>query len=253
MYPKVPVVIEKHRDHQRVRWQRSLFLTFTSRTAGPAATGWLLDFLSGPARTADAVYILGDLFEYWIGDDALSVTAGQVAQATSALNAAGVPCYFMHGNRDFLLGEAYAAQAGLELLPDAALVDLYGTPTLLLHGDTLCTDDTEYQLFRQQSRNPQWQARILALSAEERLQLARSARDASIKHTGSISMDIMDVNETAVLDAFRDYGVKRMIHGHTHRPAVHKYSLEDGSEAERIVLSDWHTAGRKHKDHQRVR
>ncbi len=208
-----------------------------------ATTGWLLDFLSGPARTADALYILGDLFEYWIGDDALTVTARQVAKATSALNAAGVPCYFMHGNRDFLLGEAYAAQAGLELLPDALLVDLYGTPTLLLHGDTLCTDDTEYQLFRQQSRNPKWQAHILALSAEERLQLARSARDASIAHTGSISMDIMDVNENAVRDAFNEYRVKRMIHGHTHRPAVHKHRLEDGSEAERIVLSDWYTAG----------
>ena len=209
----------------------------------PTVTGWLLDFLSGPARTADAVYILGDLFEYWIGDDALSVTARQVAQATSALNASGVPCYFMHGNRDFLLGEAYATQASLELLPDALLVDLYGTPTLLLHGDTLCTDDTEYQLFRQQSRNPKWQAHILALSAEERLQLARSARDASIAHTGSISMDIMDVNETAVRDAFKEYRVKRMIHGHTHRPSVHKHRLEDGSEAERIVLSDWYTAG----------
>ncbi|MEE8496814.1 MAG: UDP-2,3-diacylglucosamine diphosphatase [Xanthomonadales bacterium] len=208
-----------------------------------AATGWLLDFLSGPARTADAVYILGDLFEYWIGDDVLSVTAGQVAQATSALNAAGVPCYFMHGNRDFLLGEAYATQAGLELLPDALLVDLYGTPTLLLHGDTLCTDDTEYQLFRQQSRNPQWQARMLARSAEDRLRLARNARDASIAHTGSISMDIMDVNETAVLDAFHEYQAERMIHGHTHRPAVHKHALENGSEAERIVLSDWCTAG----------
>ncbi len=209
----------------------------------PAATGWLLNFLSGPARTADAVYILGDLFEYWIGDDALTVTARRVAQATSALNAAGVPCYFMHGNRDFLLGENYATQASLELLPDVLLVDLYGTPTLLLHGDTLCTDDTEYQHFRQQSRNPKWQAHILALSAEERLQLARSARDASIAHTGSISMDIMDVNETAVCDAFEEYRVKRMIHGHTHRPSVHKHTLEDGSEAERIVLSDWYTAG----------
>jgi UDP-2,3-diacylglucosamine hydrolase len=209
----------------------------------PAVAGWLLDFLSGPARTADAVYILGDLFEYWIGDDALSATARQVAQAGSALKAAGVPCYFMHGNRDFLLGEAYAARAGLELLPDVLLVKLYGTPTLLLHGDTLCTDDTEYQLFRQQSRKPEWQARILALSVEERLQLARSARDASISHTGSISADIMDVNETAVRDAFHEYRVKRMIHGHTHRPAVHKHALEDGGEAERIVLSDWYTAG----------
>ncbi len=189
------------------------------------------------------MYILGDLFEYWIGDDALSDTARQVAQGISALNATGVPCYFMHGNRDFLLGQAYATQAGLELLPDALLIDLYGTPTLLLHGDTLCIDDTEYQLFRQQSRNPQWQARILALSVEERLQLARRTRDASIAHTGKVSMGIMDVNETAVRNAFREYKAKRMIHGHTHRPAVHKYALDDGSEVERIVLSDWHSAG----------
>jgi len=208
-----------------------------------AATGWLLDFLSGPARAADAVYILGDLFDYWIGDDALSVTAREVAQATSALNAAGVPCYFMHGNRDFLLGQVYATQAGMELLPDALLIDLYGTPTLLLHGDTLCTDDTEYQLFRQQSRSPQWRARILALPAEERLKLAREARDASIKHTGSLSLDIMDVNEKTVHDVFHEYKAQRIIHGHTHRPAVHKHRLEDGSEAERIVLSDWYTAG----------
>jgi UDP-2,3-diacylglucosamine hydrolase len=209
----------------------------------PAATGWLLNFLSGPARTADAVYILGDLFEYWIGDDALSATAQKVAEATSALSASGVPCYFMHGNRDFLLGEAYAAQASLELLPDPLHVNLYGTPTLLLHGDTLCTDDTQYQLFRQQSRNPEWQAQVLSLSAEERLQLAQSARDASSAHTASVSMDIMDVNEKAVLDAFQVHSVQRMIHGHTHRPAVHQHRLENGSVAERIVLSDWYQSG----------
>lgn len=208
----------------------------------PAVTGWLLDFLSGPARTAKAVYILGDLFEHWIGDDALSVTAVQVAQAIAALGATGVSCYFLRGNRDFLLGETYAAQAGLNLLPDALVIDLYGTPTLLLHGDSLCTDDTEYQRFRQQSRNQRWQARILALPVEERQQLARSARDASREHTGSTAMEIMDVNESAVRDAFQEHGVRRMIHGHTHRPARHKHHLKDNSEAERIVLADWHTA-----------
>ena len=209
----------------------------------PETTGWLMEFLSGPARSADAVYILGDLFEYWIGDDALSATARQVADATSDLSAAGVPCYFMPGNRDFLLGDAYAAQAGLKLLPDPSLVNLYGTPTLLLHGDALCTDDTEYQLFRQQSRRPEWQARILALSVQERIQLAQSAREASSAHTSSVSMDIMDVNETAVLNAFQEYSAPRMIHGHTHRPAVHKHRLEDGSEVERFVLSDWYQSG----------
>ncbi len=208
-----------------------------------AATGWLLGLLSGPARTADAVYILGDLFEYWIGDDAFSETARRVAQATSSLVTAGVPCYFLRGNRDFLLGEAYATQAGFTLLPDLLSVDLYGTPTLLLHGDSLCTDDTAYQAFRQQSRRPEWQAHILALPVEERLQLAQNARDTSATHTGSVSAEIMDVNESAVREAFRRHGAKRMIHGHTHRPATHRYVMEDGSLVERIVLADWYTAG----------
>ena len=205
-------------------------------------TEWLLAFLAGPARKAEAVYILGDLFEFWIGDDALSATAKQVAKATAALHAAGVPCYFMHGNRDFLLGERYASIAGMNLLPESHVVDLYGTPTLLLHGDTLCTDDMQYQAFRQQSRDPAWQAAILAMSIEERLQMAQSARDASIEHTGSTSMDIMDVNAQAVSDAFRKHNVPRMIHGHTHRPAFHLVDLGDTS-AERIVLADWHEAG----------
>ena len=205
-------------------------------------TEWLLAFLAGPARKAEAVYILGDLFEFWIGDDALSATAQQVAKATAALHAAGVPCYFMHGNRDFLLGERYASLAGMTLLPENYVVDLYGAPTLLLHGDTLCTDDRQYQAFRQQTRDPAWQVAILAMSIEERLQMAQSARDASIEHTGSTSMEIMDVNAQAVSDAFRKHKVSRMIHGHTHRPAFHLVDLGD-TTAERIVLADWHEAG----------
>ena len=208
----------------------------------PDRTQWLLAFLSGPARKAGAVYILGDLFEYWIGDDALSATAQQVAKATAELSASGVPCYFIHGNRDFLLGEEYASGAGMNLLPECHVVDLYGTPTLLLHGDTLCTDDVEYQAFRQQTRDPAWQAAVLAMSIEERLQMAQSARDASIEHTGAASMDIMDVNAEAVSEAFRKHQVTRMIHGHTHRPAFHRVDLGD-STAERIVLADWHHAG----------
>jgi UDP-2,3-diacylglucosamine hydrolase len=208
----------------------------------PERTESLLALLSGPAQNAEAVYILGDLFEFWIGDDALSTTAQQVAKATAALRAPGVPCYFMHGNRDFLLGVSYASIAGMNLLPENHLIDLYGTTTLVLHGDTLCTDDAEYQAFRQQTRDPAWQAAILAMSIEERLQMARSARDASIKHTGSASMDIMDVNSEAVSDAFRKHKVSRMIHGHTHRPAVHLVDLGD-STAERIVLADWYAAG----------
>jgi len=208
----------------------------------PERTDWLQAFLSGPARTAEAVYILGDLFEFWIGDDALSETAGLVCRGTSSLYDLGVPCYFMHGNRDFLVGDQYAAVAKLELLPEACVIDLYGTPTLLLHGDTLCTDDLEYQAFRRQARNPEWQAAMLALSVSERLKLAQDARTASELHTGSTSMEIMDVNADAVSEAFRAHNVSRMIHGHTHRPAHHSVDL-DGATAERIVLADWYEAG----------
>ena len=207
-----------------------------------ARTGWFLSFLDGPAQRAEAVYILGDLFEFWIGDDALSECARQVAIKTSALNESGIPCYFIHGNRDFLLGESYAGAAGMQLLPETRVVDLYGTSTLLLHGDSLCTDDSEYQVFRQQVRNPAWQAGVLALPIEDRLQLARSARDASLAHTGSTSMEIMDVNASAVAEAFRQHGVSRMIHGHTHRQAVHTFDL-DGNTVERIVLADWYSEG----------
>ncbi len=209
----------------------------------PATAAWLQDFLSGPARTAGALYILGDLFEFWIGDDALSTTAQNLAQTTSALSASGVPVYFMHGNRDFLLGERYARIAGFQLLPESIVVDLHGTETLLLHGDALCTDDVEYQAFRQQARNPDWQAGVLAMSIEERLEMARTARDASMKHTSVAAMEIMDVNDEAVASAFREHRVSRMIHGHTHRPAFHRIDLGDGEKAERIVLADWYQSG----------
>jgi UDP-2,3-diacylglucosamine hydrolase len=202
-----------------------------------------MDFLTGPATGARELYILGDLFEAWIGDDAVSKTARRVADAIKVLVSSGTTCHFMHGNRDFLLGEDYASQAGLTLLPETTVVDLYGTPTLLLHGDTLCTDDVEYQAFRQQSRNPAWQAGILSLSIEERIKLARNARDASKAHTGSTAMSIMDVNEGAVIKAFSEHGVHRMIHGHTHRPAIHQHRLDTGHDGERIVLADWYTEG----------
>jgi UDP-2,3-diacylglucosamine hydrolase len=209
----------------------------------PEALDWLRSFLSGPARQSEAVYILGDLFEFWIGDDAPPPTARRMARATAELVESGVPCHFLHGNRDFLLGEDYAAAARMRLLPERLVVPLYGTPTLLLHGDTLCIDDVEYQAFRRQSRDPAWQAAVLQLPVEERLRMAREARDASARHTGSTAMDIMDVNEDAVREAFLEHGVNRMIHGHTHRPAVHHYDLGGGIDAERIVLADWYRAG----------
>jgi UDP-2,3-diacylglucosamine hydrolase len=209
----------------------------------PQALQWLYGFLRGPARRAEAVYILGDLFEYWIGDDAAPPTALELARHTRDLDAAGVPCHFIHGNRDFLLGTAFAAEARLRLLPEACVVDLCGTSTLLLHGDSLCTDDVEYQAFRRQSRDAAWQAAVLGLPVERRLHMAGAARDASLKHTGSTAMEIMDVNETAVRETFRQHGVRRMIHGHTHRPAVHRHDLGHGVEGERIVLADWYRGG----------
>lgn len=210
--------------------------------SAPARSEWLRAFLAGPAAGADSVYILGDLFEFWIGDDALSPTAQQVAKALGALSTSGVNCYFIHGNRDFLLGKNYATLSGMELLPEEQVIDLQGTPTLLLHGDSLCTDDVEYQALRRQVRDPAWQAGALAMSVEERLKMATTARDASKQHTRSASMEIMDVNPDAVADAFRRHGVSRMIHGHTHRPAQHRVELEAGP-AERIVLADWYDHG----------
>jgi len=209
----------------------------------PEITQWLLEFLAGPAREAGALYILGDLFEYWIGDDAVSPLATEVAARTAQLSASGVPCFFIHGNRDFLLGRAYAEQAGLCLLPEEVVVDLHGQPTLLLHGDTLCTDDVEYQAFRRQARDPAWQAAMLAQPVENRLRLAQQARAASRQHTGSMTTDIMDVNPGTVVDAFERHRVARMIHGHTHRPAFHDHLLGDGSPARRIVLADWDRKG----------
>lgn len=224
--------------------RKTLFLSdLHLEDARPGALEWLLGFLSGPARSAEAVYILGDLFEFWIGDDAISETARTVARATRRLSEGGVPVGFIHGNRDFLLGANYAARAGLDLLPETRRVDLYGTPTLLLHGDTLCTDDVEYQAIRAQTRDPEWQRRVLAMSVEERLALARSARDASMAHTGSAAPAIMDVNDAAVRAAFAASGARLMIHGHTHRPATHEIRLENGETVRRIVLADWYDRG----------
>ena len=211
--------------------------------ARPEATEILRQFLQGPATDAQAIYILGDLFEFWIGDDVLTETARVVAAELSVLRQRGVRLYFVHGNRDFLLGPDYASLSGMELLPTASVVDLHGTPSLLLHGDTLCTDDHEYQAFRLKVRDPSFQKMFLGLPPAQRLAMAQSARDASKAHTGSATMEIMDVNPRAVEQAFTDHGVMRMIHGHTHRPAVHQHALAGGSTGTRVVLADWYKGG----------
>jgi UDP-2,3-diacylglucosamine hydrolase len=211
--------------------------------ARPAITELFEDFLaSEEVRSADALYILGDLVEAWIGDDDDAELPQRIADATRAMRDAGVPVYFMVGNRDFLLGETYAARAGMILLDDGTVHDIHGHATLLMHGDVLCTDDVAYQAVRQQVRNPQWQAQILSMPLDARRAFATKAREDSRKHTGSIMESIMDVNADAVASSMRKAGVTRLIHGHTHRPAVHTFHM-DGKTAERIVLGDWYEHG----------
>jgi UDP-2,3-diacylglucosamine hydrolase len=199
--------------------------------------------VSGPARKAEALYVLGDLFEYWAGDDDLDDPLNaSVAAAFSALSFAGTKIYFMHGNRDPLVGREFAQRAGATLLEDPTSVELYGTPTLLMHGDTLCTDDVEYQKFRAYVRDPQTQMRFLALPlAARRAELEKlRARSESAKQTKTA--EIMDVNMGAVEQALRKAGYPRLIHGHTHRPARHVHVV-DGHDCERWVLGDWYENG----------
>jgi UDP-2,3-diacylglucosamine hydrolase len=207
--------------------------------ARPNITAEFIRFLEIDARDAKALYILGDLFESWIGDDDDSTLATMVANALTALRKTGVPIYFMHGNRDFLLGKDYADRAGLTLLQDPTVIDLDGEPTLLMHGDTMCIDDVAYQKFRQLVRNLTWQTDFLSKPLTERRAFAAMARAESTKYTGSATSEIMDVNQGAVEASMRTAGVRRLIHGHTHRPATHSLTI-DGQSAERIVLGDWY-------------
>lgn len=205
------------------------------------------DFLAGQARAADALYILGDLFEAWIGDDDPSDTGRFVAAKLRALSDSGVPVHFMHGNRDFLVGHAYAERAGMTLLPDPSVVVLHGRPVLLMHGDTLCTDDVAYQQFRAQSRDPQWQAGFLAQPLAARQAFAGQARAASRAHQAGLreagAMDaITDVAPATVEATLRTFGIDTLVHGHTHRPAVHALDV-DGRACTRTVLGDWHEQG----------
>jgi UDP-2,3-diacylglucosamine hydrolase len=208
----------------------------------PAITALFLDYVANQGGRADALYILGDLFEAWIGDDDDSELNRAVCSALADCAAAGTPVYVMHGNRDFLLGERFARQARCTLLEDPARIDLYGTPTLLMHGDLLCTDDVEYQAFRVQARSAEWQAELLAKPLAERRAIAIEMRRVSREQTGGKPEAIMDVNADAVIGRMRELGTTRLIHGHTHRPAVHDLAI-DGQPAQRLVLGDWYEQG----------
>ena len=201
-----------------------------------------VDFIRSSAAQAAALYILGDLFEAWTGDDSADDTAVAIAGALATLHESGVPAYFIHGNRDFLLGDAFARHARLTVLPDASLVDIEGTPTLLMHGDALCTGDARYQEFRSEVRAPVWQRRFLARPPDDRREFAGAARAESRRYGAQLDAALADVAPDAVAAAMRRAGVTRLIHGHTHRPAIHRFTL-DGQPAERIVLGDWYTQG----------
>ena len=215
--------------------------------ARPQITALFLQFLREEAVHADALYILGDLFEAWVGDDVEGEPAAAVRAALKAVSAAGVPVYFLRGNRDFLAGARFAADTGATLLPDPAVVVLYGEPTLLMHGDLLCTGDTAYQAFRAQVRAPAWQAQFLAQPLAAREAFAAKARAASKEHQKDVgsggAMDaITDVDADAVAQTLARYGVRRLIHGHTHRPAMHALDA-GGRHARGIVLGDWYEQG----------
>jgi UDP-2,3-diacylglucosamine hydrolase len=201
-------------------------------------TALFLEFLKEGVGSAQALYVLGDLFEAWVGDDDLSPFNQGIIAGLRALADRGVAVFAMHGNRDFLLGSGFERMTGCRLLPDPAMITLSGTPTLLMHGDTLCTDDIEYHRFRVQVRDPEAQRRFSALPLEERQRIARHYREQSRLCTGGKPEEIMDVNRQAVLDVVREYGVTQLIHGHTHRPGVHCFPL-DGRLVRRIVLGDW--------------
>lgn len=208
----------------------------------PDTIGLFIDFLAGDAVKAESLYILGDLFEAWLGDDVLLPGYDAVIEAIKALGEKGVPVYVMHGNRDFLLGERFEQLSGATLIDDPCVIDLYGTPTLLMHGDLLCSDDLPYQAMRRQLRDPQWIAAFLNKSPQERIEFAQELRERSQKETGEKEEAIMDVNDETVIRYMRQYDVSQLIHGHTHRPATHRLDME-GSPAFRYVLSDWNGRG----------
>lgn len=215
----------------------------------PEVTELFGRFLREEARRADALYILGDLFEAWVGDDDTSEVGAYTAAHLRQVANTGVPVYFIRGNRDFLVGNEYAQRAGFRILPDPAVAVLYGKPTLLMHGDLLCTDDVAYQQFRAQTRNPAWQSQFLTQPLAARLAFAAQARAASMARQKEMKGDdraqfetITDVTPATVEATFARYGIDTLIHGHTHRPAIHDLNV-GGRACQRIVLGDWYEQG----------
>lgn len=201
-----------------------------------------LALLEDEAKGAEALYILGDFFETWVGDDDPDEYYAMIKESLRNLVDHGVPVYFMHGNRDFMIGEQFAAETGVTILPDPYPTELYGKQVLLSHGDALCVDDVEFQQSRAMTRNPVWQAAMLTKPLEERLAIAAHARAQSVARTATLAEEIMDVNAEEVRKTIGEHGVDILLHGHTHRPAIHEVEVNDRI-ARRIVLGDWYEQG----------
>lgn len=204
----------------------------------PAISRAFFDFLDHKARGADALYILGDFFEVWVGDDDDSAYSREVVARLRAFSDSGTPLFFMHGNRDFLLGEQFCRETGAALLTDPTVIDLYGQRVLLMHGDSLCTRDTEYMAFRQQARSREWQQGLLSQPLEARRAFAQNARQQSKTMNSLKAEDIMDVTPSEVVAALESHKAQIMIHGHTHRPNCHEFEANH-QPAQRWVLGDW--------------
>ena len=201
-----------------------------------------LEFMATRAQESEALYILGDLFEVWLGDDFIPPDAQTIINALRDYSNTGHKLFVMRGNRDFLMGDRFAELAGCQLLPDPHIIGLYGTKTLIGHGDLLCTDDVDYMKFRQQVRNKEWQTAFLAKTVEERIAIAKQARQESQKQTSSIAEEIMDANQNTVEQVMLEHDVNQMIHGHTHRPDTHIFTLNN-QQRKRIVLGDCYEQG----------
>jgi UDP-2,3-diacylglucosamine hydrolase len=208
----------------------------------PAAIAQFESFLAGPARGAEVLYILGDLFESWVGDDDDDPDRVRVCEALRSLAAAGVACHALHGNRDFLLGQGFEHRSGCRILADPTVVERHGERVLLTHGDALCTGDLSYQRLRAVVRDPAWQRRFLRLPLATRRALADAARAGSRAHTGMAAAEIMDASEAAVVEVMRACGLRTLVHGHTHRPGAHEFAI-DGAAARRYVLGAWYEQG----------
>lgn len=199
-------------------------------------------FLSDCTTSASALYILGDFFEAWIGDDDLTSFNRMIIDSLSHATKKGLPIYFTHGNRDFLIGKKFLQMTGCQLLPDEYVANLFGTPTLLMHGDTLCTDDIKYLKFRKKSRSGWFKFFIQLYSLKKRRAIAEDYRKKSKEHTSIMPEYIMDVTQAEVERVMRKHHVLHMVHGHTHRPFVHEFEM-DGQKAKRTVLAAWHERG----------